>query len=444
MSEPAPIKLDRKAIFGWSMFDFANSSFTTVMVTAYFSLYFSEILVPAGADGGHEHGYNLWGIANAVSQIIVIATAPLLGALADFSGSKKKFLFISYIGCCLLTVALGFVTPGKVLLGMTIFIVANFFYSSGENFVGGFLPEIAPPEKMGWISGMAWGIGYIGGIGALILSVVILGSDPSEARYRFVWMMMGAWFFLAGIPTFLFVKERHQHETMPPGQNIATVGFFRLGRTLKQSLRFRQLFKFLFIFVLIYAGLQAVVSFASIIARHTLDFSTTQLGIFLIVTNLVAVGGAFGWGWLQDKIGSRWAIILSLAVWVIALGLVLSIKEVPEGSAAPQSAITVFWIAGCFVGIGMGATSSSCRALVGLFSPEDRAGEFFGLWGLFGKLGCVVGPWLFGFMTERFDMRQAIMTLGSFFIISAFLMLFINEKEGRAAARAENAELSRQ
>ncbi|MBI1785882.1 MFS transporter [Candidatus Sumerlaeota bacterium] len=257
-----------------------------------------------------------------------------------------------------------------------------------------------------------------------------------DSGYPLVWLMIGAWFLIAGLPTFIFVKEKHQHEEMPPNQSLATIGFYRLARTLKEVQRFRQLFRFLLIFVLVYAGVMAVVAFASIIADETLKFNTTQLGIFLIVTNFVAVWGAWGWGMLQDKIGSIWAIRLSLLTWVVALILVMSIRPVPPGETVPHVGLVMFWIAGCFVGIGMGATSSSCRALVGLFSPQDRSGEFFGLWGMFGKLGTVIGPFSFGLVAKlaRNDIRWAEASTGVYFILSFLLLSLVNEKEGRAAA----------
>ena len=199
------VELDKKAVFGWSMFDFANSSFTTVMVTAFFSLYFMNEVVPASSDGT-DRGPALWGLAVAISQAIVILSAPLLGALADFSGAKKKFLFATYLGCAALTIALGFFAqPGAVALTMALFIGANVCFSSGENFVSAFLPEIAPPHLIGRISGLAWGLGYVGGIGSLLLSVYLLSdAGLGEAGYPWVWVMIGFWFLLAGIPTFLF------------------------------------------------------------------------------------------------------------------------------------------------------------------------------------------------------------------------------------------------
>jgi len=436
MAERNFAPLDRKAVFGWAMFDFANSSFTTVMVTAYFSLYFQKVLVPPGPDGSISHGSYLWGLAQSISQIMVILTAPLVGALADFSGSKKKFLFITYVGCSLLTCALKLVGPGDVLVGMSLFIVANVFYSSGENIVGAFLPEVSPPHLMGWISGLAWGLGYIGGIGSLVLAWGILKTLGTENGYPWVWVMIGLWFLVAGSPTFLFVKEKHEPEALPEGQSLATIGFHRLWQTFQQARHFRQLFRFLLIFVVISTGVTAVIAFASIIADQTLRFNESELAMFLIWCNMVAVPGAWFWGWLQDRIGSRAAIRLSLLCWLIALVLVVLIKPVREGEAPSSFATMSFWTAASFVGIGMGATSSSCRALVGIFSPVDRSGEFFGLWGLAGKLGSVVGPYAFGQLTALADdIRVAEAVVGCAFIASFILMSIVDEKEGRAASR---------
>lgn len=432
----APSALDRKAVFGWAMFDFANSSFTTVMVTAYFSLYFQKILVPSGPDGDTGHGTFLWGLSQAISQSLVIVSAPIIGALADFSGAKKRYLFITYLGCSLLTCALHLAGPGDIALGMGLYIVANIFYSSGENIAGAFLPEVAPPHLMGWISGLAWGLGYIGGIASLLLAWAILKSLGEPNGYPWVWVMIGLWFLVAGVPTFLFVKEKQQPQVLPAGRSMLSIGFVRLWETLQHARRYRQLFRFLLVFVVISTGVTAVIAFASIIADQTLRFDTSQLAMFLIWCNLVAVPGAWFWGWLQDKIGSRMAIRLSLICWIIALGLVILIHPVPIGQAPARRDEVMFWIAASFVGIGMGATSSSCRALVGLFSPQSRAGEFFGLWGLAAKLGSVIGPYLFGQVRAiTGDIRIAEAVLGSTFVVSLVLMGIVNEAEGRAAVR---------
>jgi UMF1 family MFS transporter len=436
-----PFELDRKAVFGWTMFDFANSSFTTVMITAFFSLYFMNEVVPASA-AGPDRGPALWGLAIAISQTIVILTAPLLGAQADFSGAKKKFLFATYLGCAGMTIALGyFAQPGAVAVSMALFIGANICFSSGENFISAFLPEIAPPQLIGRISGLAWGMGYIGGIGSLLLSVYLLSdAGLGEAGYPWVWVMIGLWFLLAGVPTFLFVEERHRKEEMPEGQTLATVGFHRLARTVREGRRFRQLFRFLMTYTIYISGVTAVITFASKIADEALGFTTTELGIFLVVLNASAALGAWGGGFLMDLIGSRRAIILALCGWLLALVLAAFVQGGPNGAAPSQGSITIFWIAGNVVGLSMGATFASSRALVGLFSPEDRTGEFFGLWGLFGKLGAIIGPLLFGVTATSFGIQAAVLSLALPFIAGLVLMRYIDEDEGCRAARVRGTE----
>jgi MFS transporter, UMF1 family len=433
-STPPARQLDRKEIFGWAMFDFANSSFTTVMITAYFGFYFKDQIV-----GEAGNGSTLWGAAMSLSQLLVILTAPLLGALADFSGAKKKFLLVTYLGCSLGTMALGLAGPGDIALAMLLFIAANVCYSSGENFVSAFLPEIAPPEVMGRISALAWSLGYFGGIGALLLSVFILGLNDSA--HRFIWVMVGAWFLLAGLPTFLFVRERRKHDPMPPGQTIATIGFHRLGRTLRQVRHFRQLFRFLVTYMTYGCGVFAVVAFAGIIGKDMLQFSDTMLGVFLIVTNVLAAVGALAGGLVQDRLGTRTAIISALVVWLLALALILCIREPAAGEAPSESAKFIIWIVGVLVGLAMGATFATSRAFVGLLSPADRSAEFYGLWGLFGKLGYMIGPFAFGFMSDQFGSRPAILMLAGFFLVGIAMMLTINEKEGRATAVAEGPDV---
>ena len=425
-NKKSPVTVDRKEIFGWSMFDFANSSFTTVILTAFFSVYFKDVIV-----GNSDTGKMLWGIAIGISQAIVVLSAPLLGAVADFSGAKKKFLFVTYLLCSLATMALGLITPGHVIFAMSLFIVANVSYSSGENFVSAFLPEIAPPEMMGRISAIAWSLGYMGGLGALVASLGILSVTHGEG-HRYIWLMVGLWFFLAGLPTFMFVRERHKREPMPVGQTIYTIGFYRLARTLRELARFRQLFLFLITYMIYGAGIFAVIGFASIIARELLHFTDTNMGVFMIVLNITAAIGALLGGWAQDRIGSKAAILISLSCWILALLFVLGIS--PPGKEGPtQSAVVLFWIAGNIVGLSMGATYSASRALVGLFSPEDRTAEFFGLWGLFGKLGAAIGSLTFGIVSAGAGLHVAILVLGAFFLTGFLLMLTVNVDQGRKA-----------
>lgn len=434
----AESQVDKREIFGWSMFDFANSAFTTVMVTSFFAIYFVGDVVgrPADADPDaalrwFEDGQVLWGISLSITKALVMISAPLLGAFADFSGAKKKFLLFFYLGCIALTASLGIVGEGEVKLAMVLFILANFCFSSTEYFISAFLPEIAPSNLIGRISGLAWGLGYFGGIGALICSVVIL--EVWDRPYSWVWIMVAAWFFVCGLPTFIFVKERHKHEALPPGQSVYLIGFTRLVETAREASKFRQLLRFLVIYAIFNCGIESVIGYASLIAKELMDFDVPQLGVFLIVLNLVAACGAFGGGWLQDKIGTRRTISLALFGWLSAVVLAAFIKPDEAGNITTFDTV-VFWTVGALVGLSMGATFSASRALVGLFSPIDRSAEFFGLWAVSSRAGAVVGPLVFAGMTSIAGMRAGVLSLGVFFALGLGLMWTVNEVEGRRAS----------
>lgn len=434
-----------KEVFGWAMFDFANSAFTTVMVTAFFGLYFQSVVVGGSPGSTAKDGEFMWGLSLSISQFIVIIFAPTIGAVADFSSSKKKFLFVTYLGCSLGTLSLGWVGSGDVALAMTLFIIANVCFSSGENLVSAFLPEIAPQQWIGRISGFAWGLGYVGGVGALLGSVLILKYFP-ENGYPMVWAFIGIWFLVGGAPTFIFLKETQRNQRLPQGQTIWTIGFHRLYQTYLTGEKFKQLFRFFWSTPFIFAGVAAVIGFSSRIAQETMHFEEMKLGIFLMVISLSASIGAMGIGLIQDKIGSLRAIQGSLVAWILAIVLALITRYLADGSdkdTVPRLAEILFWITGNLVGMAMGGVFSSSRALVGLFSPEAKAGEFFGLWGFFGKLGSVIGPFSYGWMSSTLGATSAIIMLGCFFILGLIGVSGIDEKEGRQAAVEIEANLER-
>lgn len=431
-----------KEVFGWSMFDFANSAFTTVMVTAFFGLYFQSVIVGEAPGKSTKDGEFLWGISLSISQFIVILMAPTVGALADFSSCKKKFLMVTYLGCSLGTMALGWAGPGDILLAMALFIVANVCFSSGENLISAFLPEIAPTRLIGRISGFAWGLGYLGGVGALLGSVYILNNNPDG--YSIVWLFIGLWFLIGGAPTFIFLKETQRNQKLPEGQTLLTIGFHRLHQTYLAGEKFKQLFRFFWSTPFIFAGVAAVIGFSSRIARDTMYFDETRLGFFLIVISVSASLGAMGMGALQDRIGSLKAIQGSLVLWIAAIAAALITRKLAEGhgpDSIPGIATVIFWSTGNLVGFAMGGVFASSRALVGLFSPEAKAGEFYGLWGFFGKLGSMIGPFSYGWISSRFGITPAISLLGVFFVLGLILVSRINEAEGRRAAEEVEEDL---
>ncbi|MCC6202411.1 MAG: MFS transporter, partial [Gammaproteobacteria bacterium] len=219
-----------KEILGWAMFDFANQAFTLVILTTMFQVYFIEYIVP----GDPSRGRQLWAMSGMITEVFVLVSAPLLGALGDFFGAKKRLLFWSYLGCVALTTTLGLVPPGAAAWGMVHFIAAYLFFAAGENFLASFLPELADHRDMGRVSAFGWTMGYVGGLLSLAGAVAITHFWAGATGYRLVAAWSGLFFLVAGLPTFLLLRERKQAETMPPGQNLWTIGFHRLGHTFRE------------------------------------------------------------------------------------------------------------------------------------------------------------------------------------------------------------------
>ena len=415
---------NKREILSWCFFDFANSAFTTIIITIVYSVYFRNIIAAGRTDGDR-----LWAIGNTVSQTFVLLSAPLLGAIADYSASKKKFLFLSYMLCVIFTALLTFTGPGQILFALCIFVVANFAFSSGENFIASFLPEIARPEDMGKISGFGWALGYIGGLASLLFCFPYLkggfGLENAE-NLRMTNLVVAAFFLVAGIPTFLWVRERKKASDLPPGTSYISAGFSRIRDTFAQLRRFRELFKFLILFGIYNCGVTTVVVFAAIYAVETIKLTASEFLIFFLITQISASVGAFLFGLAQDRIGPKNTIYATLTVWIATI----------IGAYFSQDK-TTFFIVGNLAGLGLGSSQSAARALVGLFSPVEKSAEFFGFWGLFWKLSTAIGPLVFGLLSSGTgDQRIAILVTGLFFVFGLIGLGFINEKAGIEAARS--------
>jgi UMF1 family MFS transporter len=424
MSAPQPHSPPaRREIFGWAMFDFANSSYTTLIVTVAFSVFFTRMVAPPGK------GAFLWGLGIFLSNGIVVVLSPLVGAVADDSGRKKLFLFGTYLLCVLATAALYFVLPGRVALAMVLFIVSNIAFSFGENFTASFLPEISTPANIGKISGLGWGLGYVGGLACLFACLPLLKGEFVPANLpalRWVWVVTAAFFLVAAIPTFLFLRERAPRGPRRSLGEYARVGFSRLASTGHSLRHFSELARFLGVFFIFACGLSAVISFSSIFASDTLKFSATQLVWLFIALQVSSTVGALGFGFIQDRLGATATIRMTLALWV---GVCLAIYF--------TSTQQMFYVVGLVAGLGIGSLQSASRALVGLFSPPGKNGEFFGFWGLAGKSAFAVGPFLFGILASTIgSVRSAILLTAAFFLIGFVGMFKIDEKRGLAAAEA--------
>lgn len=414
-----------REVWAWAMYDFANSGYTTVVITAVFNAYFVSVVAQ-----NKDWATFAWTLALAVSYALIMVTAPVVGAYADAYGAKKRLLALSTVGCVGFTAALALAGPGQVWLAAALIVLSNFFYGSGENLIAAFLPELAKGRALGKVSGWGWSLGYLGGL--VSLGACLAYVDWAQARgataAQFVPVTMlitAALFALASLPTFVSLKERALPQAHLQGAGGAAESFARLAQTLRQARRYRDLGRFLVCTVFYQAGIQAVVTLAAIYAQQVMHFTTRDTLTLIFAVNITAAIGAFAFGHVQDRIGHIPTIALTLVGWLVMVGLAWAAR-------GPG----LFWVAANLAGICMGASQSAGRALVGLLSPPARRAEFFGLWGLAVKLSSILGPLTYGAVSwiSRGDHRQAILITGSYFLIGLLILLGVDVRRGRRAA----------
>jgi UMF1 family MFS transporter len=410
------------------MYDFANSGYTTVILTAIFNAYFVGVVA---AESGNGHATLLWTLTIAAANCLVLLSAPIVGAIADFSGAKKRFLIITTLGCVLFTALLSFVGPGDVTLAVILVILATFMFASGENLIAAFLPEISTPETIGRLSGYGWALGYFGGLLSLVVCLIYITDAENQgldaAQYVPVTnLIVAALFGIAALPTLLWLRERSGVSHSVKTTHIIRAGVDRLRITLKHASMHVDLFRFLIALTTYYSGIHIVIVLAAVYAQEVMGFKTQDTIILIMVVNVTAAIGAFLFGHLQDRISSSRCIAITLIIWSIAI--ICTYFATDEW---------LFWIAANLIGIALGGAQSAGRALVGQFTPCGRQGEFFGLWGLATKLSAIIGPLTYGGMIYLFegDHRIALLSTLGFFILGLALLASVNEERGREIAK---------
>lgn len=427
-----------REVWAWSMYDLANQSFTLLIITLLFPLYFKEVVV-----GDPQRGDAYWSIAAAASQLVVVLSSPVLGAYADCRGNKKLVLMVTGVVSAVLTCALALLKPDLVWLGFALFVPANIAYQLGENFLAAYLPHVATPRTMGRVSAIGWTSGYVG---ALVLLVITLSAmallgwrDPAQWRPFFV--LAGLWFALGIIPPGIILTEPPSRGLSGKHATIVGEAFARLAGTVGHAAAFRQLFRFLVGFFVYGLGVQVMIYFASILAA---DFGIRGTGLVWFVLQLTITAGvtAAVTGKFQDAIGARSTVIIYLLAWA-ASALALAGVTVGFPNHPPQ---WLFWLIGNGIGIGLGGIGTASRTMVARFSPKGQTAEFFGLWGFTYKLAAVVGVPSFGLLKASglsipgFGNANtpSLLLLAGFFVAGLLLVLRVNETAGvRAAMRAE-------
>jgi len=414
-----------REVLAWAMYDFANSGYTTVVITAVFNAYFVSVIA-----GNAPWATFAWTAALSASYALILLTGPVIGAYADLRAAKKRLLILTTVGCVIGTALLAFTGPGTLAFAVVLLVFSNFCFGSGENLVAAFLPELARGESLGRVSGWGWSLGYLGGLLTLglCLGYVIWAQAHGQEPQQFVPVTMlitAATFAAASLPTFLVLRERARPAPVAAGENLARAAFARLAQTVRQAARYRDLARFLICIVFYQAGIQTVIALAAIYAEQALGFTTKDTIALILVVNVTAAVGAFAFGNIQDRLGHVRTIALTLLLWIATTLIAWSASE--SG---------LFWVAANLAGLCLGSSQSAGRALVGYLSPADRRAEFFGLWGLAVKLSSILGPITYGSVTwiTNGNHRLAMLATGGFFVAGLVLLAGIDVPRGRRAA----------
>ncbi len=401
-----------KNIFGWMAYDFANSSFTTIIVTVVYSVYFKNQVVGDRADGSF-----LWGICLAISMFMVAISAPIFGAIADFSRAKKKFLFYNTYLSVIFTLLLGFVGPGSIFTGMLFFILANFGFHSANVFYDSFLPEIAEPEHLGKVSGFGWAFGYVGGLVSLFAA---LGLHKAGMT-RFVFPMVGVFYGSIAIITFVLLKEFKRPSKR---SNYFRIAYQRIVSSFKSIRSFRDLRNFLLSYFLYNDAIATAIGFTMIYGqeRYGMDISESiQVFIFAQITSVL---GAFIFGFIADKIGHNKTLSICLLIWLAVIVWAFL-------SPSKKDYYAVILLAG----FAIGSTQANSRAMLASLTPATKHAEFFGFYNVTGRMSAIVGPLLFGLVKKwTGDIRYSILTVIPFFIVGFVILQLVNEYRGKKVA----------
>ena len=428
MAAPA---VTRKEVLGWAFYDFANSGYTTVVLTTVYSAYFVAVIAGSLEETSPGLPTLLWTMSVAMANLCVLLSAPVIGAIADYRACKKRFLLVSTVFCVLGTALLGFAAPGQVVLAMALVVLSAIAFASGENLIAAFLPEIARGDNMGRISGYGWSLGYFGGLLTLGSCLAYItwatGRGHEAADYVPVTLWITAAIFaLAATPTFLWLRERAEPRLSESGWELVRRGFAEVRNTLVHASRYRDLFRFLMCLTAYQAGVATVVVVAAIYAQEVMGFTSTELITLIMVVNLTAAVGAFLFGFLQDRFGSVPSLAGGILVWVLAILVIMS---------STQSVHV--WIAANLVGLAMGSTQAGGRALIGRLTPGGRNAEFFGLWGLASRAASIIGPLAYGAVNRLSDgdHRMALYSTLAFFVVGLLLLFTVSESRGVSAGR---------
>ncbi|MFN7020647.1 MAG: MFS transporter [Phycisphaerales bacterium] len=419
------------------MYDLANQSFQLLVNTLLFGIYVTNVVAT-----DPKSGKGLWTLMIGVSMLAVVVLSPIVGAIADERACKKRMLIGGGLVAVVLTSMLALLGPGMAWQAFALYVVAAVMVGLGENLLGAFLPSLSTPGTVGRVSAIGWTMSYAGALMLLgITSVVVFGlgiTDPAQWRWLFV--LSGVWFLAGMLPAVFILRERRGRgggrsaRSHPPIREIVGRSLGRLRDTLRQAARYRQLTRFMFAFFVYSLGTYTVIFYAGLIGDG-FGFGIGQLTLLALVMAGCAGASSVGTAWVQDRLGHRRTIGVFLVIWVAStLALAAMARRFAIDGPSPEVQ-RYFWLISAGIGFGLGGVGTASRAMVGAFTPKDKSGEFFGVWGMVFKLAGVAGPVAFGQASRYFGQPVSLLVLCGFFAAGLALLMRVDEGEGRAGAR---------
>jgi UMF1 family MFS transporter len=402
-STPARAPFDRRRILAWCLFDFANSAYSAVIVVAVFSVYFTKVIV------GNEHGLGdlWWGRVVSFSMIAVALTAPFLGSVADRAGVRKRMFALFTVLCIACLALFPTIQQGMILWGFALAALANFAFESSLVYYNAYLPDLAPPDRRGSVSGWGFALGYVGSMIGLVLAIPLTRAG----RFDLVWLSVAAFFAVFAIPTFLWLPPDRPGSVSVVAATRESVANF--GRIVRDVFGNRELRRFLFAFFIYLDGVETTIYFSGIFAATTLGFTTEENIKLFLAVQASAAFGALVLARPTDRLGPKRVVTLSLVLWVFVSvgGYLVTTKP-------------AFFLLAVVAGTGLGVVQAASRALMASLIPAGKEAEFFGFYAFCGKSSSVIGPLVFGTVSHALggNQRAAILAVGTFFLVGLGLL----------------------
>lgn len=433
----ATAKNDRASLRAWAMYDWANSAYSTVIAGAVLPAFFVESVVPGDTYrifGRQWEADGLWGLVAGFGPLVMFLIVPILGAIADFSASKRKFLMFFAMTGSVFTILLFLAAPGRVGTTIGLFLLAQMGFVAANVFYDGFLPDLTTDDTIDRESSRGFALGYIGGGVYLLVAVALIFTEPfgAEATTRLTLAGAGAWwmgFSLWAIPR---IPETGASQPIPDrlanrsrAGAYLRIGFGRTWATARRLPKFPQLLLFVVAFVFYNDGVQTTINVSSAYASGTLDLDLTTIILAFLIVQFIAYFGALGFGNLAYRVGIKRALLTSLAVWT---GVAVAAFFLPAGASIPFLGLAVV------IGFILGGVQALSRSLYGSMIPEAASAEFYGFYSVFSKFSAIWGPFLFAFVGALAgSSRYAILSLVAFFALGGLLLSRVDIEEARAS-----------